>query len=47
MEIEFGCECGTWISKAPEEESINLTVKCSECGARYAITVTRLQPGNV
>lgn len=47
MEIELSCECGQEISEFTRGESTvaNLQVPCEDCGAIYAVSVTRILEG--
>lgn len=45
MEFEFTCDCGHEISEMTRGERTKMSVQvpCRECGAVYAVTVTRIQ----
>jgi hypothetical protein len=44
MELEICCvSCGTDIGCDAGGDGLNATVDC-ECGARYAVTISRIRP---
>lgn len=42
MEFEFECDCGATVSELMRGSNaeITATVRCDDCGANYAITIT-------
>lgn len=47
MEFDFSCECENSISGFTRNNSheTSFQVVCDECGATYAVTVTRISEG--
>ena len=45
MNIEFECDCSEAISEFTRgnNDPINSRIKCDECGAVFAVTVSRLK----
>lgn len=48
MEVQIECLCGTEISELTEGEELpSFNLKCAECRAIYAVTVTQLRGGKI
>lgn len=43
MDIQFDCSCGDRISEFTRGPSPDIQVKCEQCGAIYAVTITQLR----
>lgn len=44
MDIQFSCQCGEQVSDTTrsEGEMVSANMRCEECGAVYAVTISRL-----